>query len=186
MPLSARRRRLTGAAAALCLLALLGWHRLAVAAALVAWRFADVPALPPAALAALRPPPVLLDVRSAAEFAVGHLPGATRLDLARPDEALRGVSAGRTVVVYCAVGYRSGAAARVLRARGFRDVRNLRGGIFAWADEGRAMTGDAGPTRAVHPYSRGWGMLRAVGVRTRCAEARGRARRGAAAGRRRR
>lgn len=164
MPLTPRRRGLLGAAATLSLLALLYASRLAVVGALVAWRFADVPTLTPAALAAMDPPPVLLDARSPAEFAVGHLAGAIRADLARPEEALRGVAAGRAVVVYCAVGHRSGIAARALRRRGFRDVRNLRGGIFAWAAEGRAMVGEGGPTRAVHPYDRWWGMLRAEGA----------------------
>lgn len=163
MPLTPRRRGLLGAAATLSLLALLYTSRLAAVSALVAWRFADVPALTPAALAAMDPPPLLVDARSPAEFAVGHLAGATRADLAHPEDALRGVASGRAVVVYCAVGHRSGIAARALRAKGFRDVRNLRGGIFAWAAEGRAMVGEGGPTRAVHPYDRWWGVLRAAG-----------------------
>lgn len=163
MPLSPRRRGLLGAAATLSLLSLLVACRLDVVSAMVGLRFADVPALTPAALAAMDPPPVLLDARSPEEFTVGHLAGAIRADLAHPDEALRGVAPGRAVVVYCSVGYRSGLAARALRRKGFRDVRNLRGGIFAWAAEGRAMVGDGGPTRAVHPYDRWWGMLRAGG-----------------------
>lgn len=161
MPLTPRRRGLLGAAASLSLLALLYTSRLAVVSALVAWRFADVPSVTPAALAAMQPPPVLLDARSPAEFAVGHLAGAIPVDPARPDDALRGVPAGRAVVVYCAVGYRSGKVVRALRRSGSRDVQNLRGGIFAWAAEGRAMVGEAGATRAVHPYDRWWGVLRA-------------------------
>ncbi len=164
MPLSPRRRGLFGAAATLSLLALLFARRLAVVSALVAWRFSDVPSITPGDLAAMTPPPVLVDARSPEEFAVGHLAGATRADLAHPEDALRGVPVGRAVVVYCSVGHRSGIAARVLRARGFRDVRNLRGGVFAWAAEGRGMVGEGGPTRAVHPYSRGWGLLRAGGT----------------------
>jgi rhodanese-related sulfurtransferase len=164
VPLTPRRRGPLLAAAALSLLALLWAHRLAVVSALVAWRFADVPALTPEALATMSPPPVILDARSPAEFVVGHLAGATRVDLAHPEDGLRGVPTGRAVVVYCSVGYRSGMVARALRAKGFRDVRNLRGGIFAWAAEGREMVGEGGSTRAVHPYGRGWGMLRAAGA----------------------
>lgn len=161
MPLTPRRRALLGAAATLSLIVAL---RLELTSALVAWRFADVPSVTPAALAAMSPPPALLDARDPEEFAVGHLAGATRVDLARPEDALRGLPAGRAVVVYCSVGFRSGIAVRVLRQRGLRDVRNLRGGIFAWAAEGRAMVGENGPTRAVHPYNRWWGMLRAGGA----------------------
>lgn len=164
MPLTPRRRGLLGAAAALALLASLYARRLDAVSALVAWRFDDVPTVTPAALAAMRPPPALLDARGPEEFAVGHLAGAIRADVAHPEDALRGAPAGRAVVVYCSVGYRSGVAARALRQRGLRDVRNLRGGIFAWAAEGRAMVGEGGATRAVHPYDRWWGMLRAGGA----------------------
>ena len=59
-------------------------------------------------------------------------------------------------MVYCSVGARSGALGRRLAARGL-DVRNLRGGVFRWAADGRPLaTADGAPTTTVHPYDRLW------------------------------
>ena len=58
-------------------------------------------------------PPVLLDARTADEYAVSHLPGALRVDPSAPVyPELDSLSSDRPIVVYCSVGYRS---ARVMR-----------------------------------------------------------------------
>ena len=65
---------------------------------------------------------LVLDVRSAAEFAAGHVPGAFNVPhtevRARLDE-IRGAAAGRHVAVMCAAGIRSYLAHRILVAEGF-------------------------------------------------------------------
>jgi len=106
----------------------------------------------------------LLDVRTAEEFAVSHLPGARRLDPAASDPALLRElpatrPAGARVVVYCAVGYRSARMAERMRAAGLDDVVNLEGGIFRWANEGRPLVRGLDPAHAVHPYGPAWGWL---------------------------
>jgi rhodanese-related sulfurtransferase len=73
--------------------------------------------------------PVLLDVRSAKEFANGHLPGALNIAHTQLRDRIGEVPAGRPVLVYCASGFRSYLALRVLRQNGFDDVRSLSGGI---------------------------------------------------------
>jgi sterol desaturase/sphingolipid hydroxylase (fatty acid hydroxylase superfamily)/rhodanese-related sulfurtransferase len=107
-----------------------------------------------------RPPPLLLDVRTADEFAVSHLPGARQID---PNLGPRGLLASldtnRTLVLYCTVGFRSGLAADGLRIRGVTNLFNLEGSIFRWANEGRPLVNDAGPTKLVHPYDRLTGLL---------------------------
>jgi rhodanese-related sulfurtransferase len=127
---------------------------------LVRARFADVTHLTTAQLAAWladpqRTPPVLLDVRSAAEYAVSHLPGAQRIDPeCTADEVIAKVPADRSWVMYCSVGYRSShLAQRVLQAGVTTAVSNLDGAIFCWVREGRALDSDR-PTVQVHPYSR--------------------------------
>lgn len=74
----------------------------------------------------------LVDVRSAAEFAAGHLPGAINLPVdelgARLDEV---GPRDKPVVVYCAVGGRAARAARLLGDAGFRAVHNL-GAMSNW------------------------------------------------------
>ena len=102
--------------------------------------------------------PLLLDIRSAEEFAVSHLRGARRIDpdanpilLSEPPE--------RTIVVYCSVGYRSAAIMSRLRAAGFTRIYNLEGGLFGWANEGGAIYRGATRVQRVHPYDAEWGRL---------------------------
>ena len=140
--------------------------------AAIAREFPDVPFVTGAALEAeLRGPsnrrPLLLDARSAEEFAVSRLRGATRIDPDRPDLRLGGPDRRRAIVVYCSVGYRSAHVARALRRAGYRDVRNLEGGIFAWANAGRPVYRGDRAVRDVHPYDSDWGRLLRAELRTR-------------------
>lgn len=88
-----------------------------------------------------RAAPVVVDVRSAAEFRSGHVPGAVHLPfwsaLLRAD-SLR-ADRRDPVVVYCGHGPRAEMAAAALRLRGFTDVRLLRGHWAAWRAAGRPV-----------------------------------------------
>jgi rhodanese-related sulfurtransferase len=133
--------------------------------ALVRERFPDVPHLTTAQLASWltdpnRVPPLLLDVRTQAEFAVSHLAGARWIDPSTPPQKIIAtLPADRPVVLYCAVGYRSAeCATRLLRA-GFTSLTNLEGSLFQWANEGRPLAADVGPASRVHPYSQRFGKL---------------------------
>jgi rhodanese-related sulfurtransferase len=115
-----------------------------------------------------RKPPVLLDVRTAAEWNVSHLPGARRVEPnATAAEAAGGVAKDAPIVTYCAVGYRSGEMAERLRAAGYWKVRNLEGSIFQWANEHRPLLRDGARVERVHPYNTFWGHLLAEEVRAR-------------------
>ena len=73
---------------------------------------------------------LILDVRSAAEFAQGHLAGALNiphLELRARLSEVREVAGGRAISVYCARGPRSYLATRVLLSEG-HDARSLSGG----------------------------------------------------------
>ena len=75
---------------------------------------------------------LVLDVRSAREFAAGHLPGALNVphtELRERLDEVRAVAAGRPVRVHCASGFRSYLAHRVLDQAGF-DSANLSGGLL--------------------------------------------------------
>lgn len=103
--------------------------------------------------------PLLLDVRSQEEFAVSHLRGAVRVEPGQRSFEWLSVDEGRPIVVYCSVGYRSAAIVDALRASGVTDIRNLRGGIFTWANEGRPLFQDGVSASTVHPYETLWGLL---------------------------
>ncbi len=105
----------------------------------------------------------LLDAREKEEYQVSHLPnsyfiGYKHFDAAEFTEAFPDKSA--PYVVYCSVGVRSGKIGEKLIDLGYTDVRNLRGGIFQWVEEGQPLhDADGNPTRKVHAYNRFWGML---------------------------
>lgn len=107
--------------------------------------------------------PLLLDAREPAEYAVSHLPGAIQIDPdargAALDSALAALPADREIVVYCSVGARSAGLAERIQAQSDREVANLEGSIFRWANEGRPLANSDGPTTLVHPYSASWGQL---------------------------
>jgi rhodanese-related sulfurtransferase len=77
--------------------------------------------------------PVVVDVRSAAEHATGHIASAMNIPLPHLEERIAEVPAGRPVAVHCEGGYRSAIAASLLQKLGRRDVRDLVGGYKAWA-----------------------------------------------------
>jgi rhodanese-related sulfurtransferase len=113
------------------------------------------------------PKPILLDIRTADEFAVSHLKGAIRVDPdASLDDVLRATGPdlkGRDVVVYCSVGVRSTElAARLytgLKAIGAANVANLSQGIFGWHNARRPLTRAGVPITYIHPYDAKWGQL---------------------------
>ncbi len=80
-------------------------------------------------------PPFLLDVREPEEWEIAHLPGAQLIPQGELPDRVTELTQARTVVIYCKSGARSHAAARFLRGLGFTRVRNLAGGIDAWAKE---------------------------------------------------
>ena len=61
----------------------------------------------------------MLDVRSAAEFASGHLPGAVNIAYTRLAPRFEEVPAGDDLIVHCEVGLRAVPAASYLESRGF-------------------------------------------------------------------
>jgi rhodanese-related sulfurtransferase len=77
----------------------------------------------------------LVDVRQPAEQLVSALPGAKLIPDNELNRRLSELDFTRETVVFCRSGHRSARAAEMLRAAGFADVKNLRGGINAWARE---------------------------------------------------
>ncbi len=83
--------------------------------------------------------PQLIDVRTPAEFAEGHVPGAKNIPLDQLDARLSELgSAEAEVYVICRSGARSMRASDTLAERGLRPV-NVRGGTLAWSSAGFAV-----------------------------------------------
>ncbi len=90
------------------------------------------------------PDVVLFDVRTASEFAEGHIEGAINIDYRQGDfveKSKAALSKDRTIAVYCRSGRRSAGAAELLAAEGYKLV-NLKGGIIAWQEGQKPVTTD--------------------------------------------
>jgi rhodanese-related sulfurtransferase len=80
--------------------------------------------------------PVILDVRTLNEFETSHLKGATHIPLDELRFRLEEVPRGRPVILYCRSGYRAHLALRILKEKGFADVRNVTGGFLSIIADG--------------------------------------------------
>ncbi|MEZ5317362.1 MAG: rhodanese-like domain-containing protein [Vicinamibacterales bacterium] len=92
--------------------------------------------------------PVVVDVRSPAEFAAGHVPGAINVPVWRCLFGGRPPAGGADpLVVYCGLGPRAQMAATFLRWRGIRDIVELDGHWAAWQAAGLPAARPGAPTR---------------------------------------
>jgi len=84
----------------------------------------------------------IVDVRTPREYKSGHLPDAVNIPL----DDLRGrageLDTEQTAILYCGIGYRSYHGTKILAARGFKDVRNLSGGMSTWQWVGKVVAGE--------------------------------------------
>jgi rhodanese-related sulfurtransferase len=80
-----------------------------------------------------RQAPVLLDVRQDWETRLCRLPNAVHIPIEEIELRVEELNPDDEIVVYCHQGVRSAAVAQWLRQLGFKNVRNLAGGVDAWA-----------------------------------------------------
>ncbi len=78
-------------------------------------------------------PPLLLDVREPHELQISWLPNEVNIPLGILAAHLSELDTAREMVVFCKGGTRSAHALELLVAAGFKKVKNLKGGINAWA-----------------------------------------------------
>jgi adenylyltransferase/sulfurtransferase len=80
-------------------------------------------------------PPCLVDVREAHELIISSLPGAVNIPLGEMAGRLTELDSAQELVLICKSGTRSARALELLLSAGFRKVKNLKGGINAWAQD---------------------------------------------------
>jgi phage shock protein E len=84
---------------------------------------------------------LVLDVRSPAEFAAGHIPGAVNIPHTELAARIAELSDARDrdIVVYCRTGVRAAQAIDVLEQQGFRRLLHLDGDYTRWSEEKRPV-----------------------------------------------
>lgn len=83
----------------------------------------------------------LVDVRTAEEYADGHLKGALNIDVKRADfeeQARQQLPKGKTLAVYCRSGGRSKRAASLLTEMGYKVVEQNTG-YLGWVEAGKPV-----------------------------------------------
>jgi len=71
---------------------------------------------------------LVLDVRTAKEFAAAHVDGALHVPIDSLRDSLHLIPRGRALVVHCRSGFRAHLGLRILKAHGYTEVSNLTGG----------------------------------------------------------
>ena len=102
--------------------------------------FSDVPSV---TVAEVADDACFLDVRQDDEWAAGHIPGAIHVPMHQLLDRLHEVPSDQHVVAVCRVGSRSAQVTAYLAQQRI-SVRNLSGGMVAWAAAGRPVVSETG------------------------------------------
>ena len=79
--------------------------------------------------------PFILDVREPTEYQINRIEGSVLIPLGEVPQRFHELDKNAEIVCQCKGGVRSAKAAAFLRQQGFTNVRNLTGGIIAWAEQ---------------------------------------------------
>lgn len=88
-----------------------------------------------AAMRAAGKNPVVIDVREPHERDIAFIPDSTMIPVGDVPARMHELDTADEIVLYCRTGVRSARALEQLRGAGFTKLKNLVGGIHAWADE---------------------------------------------------
>jgi len=80
--------------------------------------------------------PAVIDVRTSAEFVLGHIPGAVNIPFDEVASRIGEVTAPHGVAVYCMRGPRARKGEANLLEAGYEAVLHIEGGLFAWQAAG--------------------------------------------------
>jgi len=125
-------KRAASAVLFISLCCLLGSSNLALADQENAAEAPDITPLELAALRKLGQAPVVIDVRTASEYAAGHIPDAVNIPFDEVAARISELEAPNGVALYCMMGPRARRGEAALLKAGYESVRHLDGGLAAW------------------------------------------------------
>ncbi len=74
----------------------------------------------------------VIDVRTELEYQQGHIESSQLISFSELAEKAEKWSKDKKILIVCASGSRSGAAAQMLAEKGYTEVYNLIGGLYQW------------------------------------------------------
>jgi len=105
----------------------------------LAFAESQAPSIAPSELSARRASgtaPVVIDVRTAEEYATGHIPGALNIPFDQVAKRISEVDAPNGVALYCMLGPRARKGEAALLDAGYTSVLHIEGGLSAWKSAG--------------------------------------------------
>jgi len=78
---------------------------------------------------------LVIDVREPEEYQISHIPGVRQIPLGVLAQRWIELDPKQTIYLHCKAGVRSLKGVQLLREKGFKQVKSVRGGINAWAEE---------------------------------------------------
>lgn len=77
----------------------------------------------------------IVDVREPYEYAIARIPGTKLIPLGQVSERASELNPEEEIILHCRSGKRSADALNILKAKGFRRLKNVIGGTLAWSDQ---------------------------------------------------
>ena len=106
----------------------------------------------------LNKPHIILDAREQEEYDVSHIPGALYFGYKKPQyNILENIDKDELIIIYCTIGYRSEKLGQKLKKKGYKNVLNLYGSIFEWANHNYPLLdSNEQPTKQIHGFNKKW------------------------------
>lgn len=101
---------------------------------------------------------IIFDARELEEYQVSHIPKARYIGYSDfESNNLQNITKESKIVVYCSIGYRSEKIGEKLLRLGYKNVYNLYGSIFEWANERYPLhDSKENITYSIHSYNKSW------------------------------
>jgi len=109
---------------------------------------------------------LFLDAREPEEYAISHIPNA--INVGYTNFSLKKwlhLNKEQAIIVYCSVGYRSEKIVEKLQKSGFKNVKNLYGGIFEWKHQNKCIVKNKKETDSIHVYNKEWAKWLQTGIK---------------------
>jgi rhodanese-related sulfurtransferase len=100
------------------------------------------------------------DTRLKKEYDISHIKNAQWIGYEEFSlKKLKNIPKESEIILYCSVGARSEQIGEKLQKAGYKNVKNLWGGLFQWVNEGHSVVDNQVKiTQKVHAYSPEWGV----------------------------
>jgi rhodanese-related sulfurtransferase len=101
---------------------------------------------------------IFLDAREIQEYDISHIPESRYIGYDKfKIENIKDIPKDKKIVVYCSIGYRSEIIATKMKEAGYKNVYNLYGSIFEWANNNYTLADKKGKTtNRIHTFNKKW------------------------------